>query len=342
VSYPHVDAVTIDRYLTCLKKELAESKQTKFDTIYIGGGTPSMLSFNQLRQLMDMIKPFMNKSVETTVESNPDSLDRNKLLLLKQSGINRLSIGLQSFNNELLITLGRVHTVDKFMKTYVSARNIGFENVSIDLIYGTPGQTLAGWKQELKSIVGLGPEHVSVYGLTIEPDTKLAQDKTVLDDDLLADMYEQAMDYLAESGYEQYEISNFAKTAVDNTRCRHNQVYWHNGQYLGIGASAVSYLKGTRNKNSGDLVEYISHVETGTSPVIESETLDPQKKLVETVILGLRLVKDGIELTKPQYDLLNEKFITLESDGLVKRDNNHVWLTRRGILLSNHVFRELL
>jgi len=331
----------IDNYLKFINKEikLVNINDYKPDTIYVGGGTPSILTEQQIGTLFKIIYSNFNcgNIQEISYECNPESLTETKLRILKDFNVNRLSIGLQSFNNKYLKILGRLHTTDKFTESFYQARNIGFDNINVDLIYGIPGQTLADWKSELKKIVNISPEHISVYPLTIEKGTKFYKNGIKINDDLQADMYEYAINYLVKKGYEHYEISNLGKI-----RCKHNQIYWKNEPYLGIGLNAVSYIDGIRRKNTDNINEYFAILEKNELPIIESEKLDSEKSSSERIILGLRLI-EGIELM-PDENKFITKFEQLKQMGLIECINsrNRWKLTKRGILLSNYVFSQLI
>jgi oxygen-independent coproporphyrinogen-3 oxidase len=226
---------------------------------------------------------------------------------------------------------------------YRAARQYGMNNISVDLIYGIPGQSLQDWKGELAELVILNPEHISVYGLTIEEHTPFANNKIAVNDDLLADMYEHAIDYLANSGYEHYEISNFSKrTEGKSFQCLHNRIYWKNEQYIGLGTSAVSYLNNERTKNLNAISKYCDKLNAGQLPVQEKDVLTIPAKESETIILGLRLVNDGINLTDSQVNRFNDRINELVNDGLLIQSGTNIRLTKKGILLSNHVFRAFL
>jgi len=260
VSADYADKTTdyTDRYLQALSKEISfhfPLPTSYFPlTIYIGGGTPSVLSEKQIVFLFKTILAHLTKcaseKIEITFEINPESITEQKLKILKDYGVNRLSIGLQSFNDMILKFLGRVHTVKDFLSCYESARKIGFKNINIDLIFGIPGQTVKTWQRTLKCALQLKPEHISTYSLTIEKGTRFFETGLRKDDDADADMYEFAIHYLKKNGYHHYEISNFSRASKPGFECKHNINYWKNGEYLGFGLGAVSYIKGKRIKNS--------------------------------------------------------------------------------------------
>jgi len=341
VSYPIIDENFQKKYLICLKKEI-EIRQLNFkkiSTIYFGGGTPSLLSYENLRFLFKIIfDNFDCHNVEEiSVELNPDSTNEKKLLLMKDFNVNRLSFGLQSFNNYFLKILGRIHTVEQFIKLYELSKKINFKNINIDLICGIPKQTLENWKTDLKKILELLPQHISIYCLNIEEGTEFYNRKIYVDEDLTADMYEYTMDYLKLNNYKQYEISNFSLPGFE---CKHNQIYWKNKEYIGLGVSAVSYLNQERIKNVSDINKYINMVSNNIKPQETKEKLEGTEKSFERIFLGLRLLNNGLKLL-PEEKIFEPKFKELQLLGLINNINDNFILTKKGIMLSNYVFREL-
>lgn len=343
VSYPGRED-RVDAYLEAVIKEM-ELRSRVFDpggpdTIYVGGGTPSVLSAGQLELLFSAVYGRFDCGglCEATLEGNPESLDEDKLKALKRSNVNRLSIGLQSFSDVNLKVLGRVHDLERFLKTYDTARKSSFDNINIDLIYGIPGQSLSVWEEELSKAADLSPEHLSVYALTVENKTEFSSRGLSVDEDLQAQMYEYAEEYLGNAGYVHYELSNFARKGRE---CRHNLIYWDNGPYLGIGAGAVSYISGVRSRNTASIDDYIEGISDGRLPVIEREKLEGVKKSSERLMLGLRL-EQGVELTAEE-GVFKDKLESLRDMELVENYSGDCWkLTRRGRLLANCVFREIL
>ncbi|MEW6040343.1 MAG: radical SAM family heme chaperone HemW [Elusimicrobiota bacterium] len=312
-------------------------------TIYIGGGTPSVLTPRQFETLFSIVRKFEGKITEFTVECNPESIDGQKLSKMFEAGVNRLSFGVQSFNDNFLAWLGRLHTAGDAEKKYNLARSCGFKNINIDLIYGISGQDLVSWEKTLKETIALSPEHVSIYPLTIEEGTPyfdlLSESiKSRPDPDLQADMYFCACEFLESRGYKRYEISNFARPGRE---CRHNLNYWLNGEYLGLGVSAVSYVNGVRSKNVSSLTEYFARLEKNRSTAAESEKLEGRMRSAERLILGLRTSR-GVRLL-PGEECFGEKLSNEKLYGLIEKSPDGVWrLTKSGFYLSNAVFRELL
>lgn len=353
VSYDYREA-DIPLYLSTLKNELGRRAGGEcISSIYFGGGTPSLLPSEHIGDLLSTTSSLftVNKAAEITIEANPGTISQRYLTAIRQLGVNRLSLGVQSMNNTELRLLGRIHTGEDVREAVRFARGSGFENLSLDLIYGLPGQTLADWQHSLDEVMAMEPEHLSLYALTLETDTPMWQaikegSLPDIDPDLSADQYELAEDLLAAHGYRHYEISNWA---LAGRECRHNQTYWQNWPYLGIGVAAHSYLEGHRLANTKSLDEYLADFSGNSSPAPEmDEKISPELELAETVILGLRLC-EGIDMDKMQrrfsLDVLAHYRRQLEAmvaAGLLEQTDRHIKLTRRGRLLSNEVFWRFL
>lgn len=370
----------IPEYLSALEKEARVWSplliNSDFVTVYVGGGTPTVLDTYQLEQLMRVLYDsfHMSSEVEITVEVNPESAGVDKLRLLNSVGVNRLSIGVQSLIDTELKMLGRCHSVADTMRAYHIAREIGFENVNIDLIYGLPEQTLSRWRSNIEQAIQLNPEHLSLYALTLEPHTVLADEivRGLLPEpspDLTAEMYQLAEEMLASAGYRHYEISNWALTGYE---CRHNVGYWKNGRYVGLGAGAHSHLGACRFANVASPFEYErclrqndfkrpegfpeeymvvlpwQALADGGWPVASFECLDRRTILYDSMMLGLRLI-DGLntETLLPLFDrsiedTYHDELRRLAEDGLIEKEGNIVRLSAKGRLLSNEVFVRLL
>jgi oxygen-independent coproporphyrinogen III oxidase len=344
----------IPAYMETLEKELQlRAHHEHITSIYLGGGTPSLVPAKSLEQFLSTIRKLcvIDKTAEISMEANPGTVNDENLAAIRQLGINRLSLGVQSFDDDELKMLGRIHSADEAVKAVHMARNSGFDNLNLDLIYGLPGQTEKGWEKSLTAAIALEPEHLSLYALTLEEDTPmqlLINDAGLLpiDPDMSATLYELAEDRLGEHGYRHYEISNWAR---DGRPCRHNLVYWHNLPYLGIGVAAHSCLDGHRLANTSNLDEYLAAF-SGTSsykPEMD-EKIDPDLELAETIILGLRL-DEGIEKEKisQRFGLdITGKFHgqikEMTDAGLLIQKDGHIKLTGRGRLLSNQVFYRFL
>lgn len=319
-------------------------------SVYIGGGTPTSLSEPDLLRLIDGVleQAALSDDTEITVEANPATVSFDMLRRLIEAGVNRLSVGIQSFSDEMLKFLGRIHTAEQALDTVGLARKAGFSNLSVDLIFGIPGQSLDDWKRTLEITISLCPEHVSTYELSAEPGTRL---ETLVregiakmpDEELAVDMWELSHELLGQAGYEHYEISNFARPSF---RCRHNLNYWRCGNYLGLGAAAHSHLDGLRWWNVGDPVEYCHKVESGSAPVAGLERLSSSQRATEKLMLALRTregldVKDikalGVKLDDSWWNQVQ----TLCRSDLLRMDGTRIWPTPRGMLMNNVVSRML-
>ena len=327
----------IGAYLRALEKEASSSPLFTFETLYVGGGTPSLLSVTQIKKLAGIISSFfgpIKNFEESTFEANPESLTEEKLAVLKEAGFNRLSMGLQSFNDNELKMLGRVHTAAQFLEAYENARKAGFTNINVDLIAGLPNQKLEDFLDSLKHLFALSPEHISVYGLQIEEGTPFFEQGIVCDQLLMRQMLEHTHDFLTENGYHHYEISNYAKPGFE---ARHNTHYWQNGEYVGLGSAAVSYVGGVRYQNTPNLADYITRMENGQSPVVFHEKLCGQEKEGENLLLGLRQL-DGIILSPTQKEMFGTEIEKHLQNGLLVRDGKKVKLSKEGLYLANEVF----
>lgn len=341
----------IDRYLHVLYTEInhlsTQYKHLSFDTLFLGGGTPSLLSNQELIALFDhLYQAFqINSTAEITIETNPETLTRDQLHTLRALGINRLSIGIQSLHNHHLHQLGRIHTKASALKAYQLARNVGFENINLDLMFALLKQTLSELKQDLEQMIALQPEHISTYSLTIEEKTLfgkwLRQEKIQkIDDDLDAVMYELIIDQLETAGYTHYEISNFARPKYE---CRHNLIYWQWGNYLGLGVGAHSHFDEFRWANDTNILKYMRLITEKKSPITIKETLSLDQQQAEFVFLALRTRRGvnrsqfeaifGISLQEKYGDTINQ----LLQQGLLQQDEEHLFLTRPGVLLADQV-----
>lgn len=327
----------IPAYLAALRLDAANAPAKQVETLYVGGGTPSLLSAAQLAQLCTLLqKEFgpISALPESTCEANPESLTPEKLTVLKNFGFTRLSLGLQSLDDKELKLLGRVHTRVDFLRAYQAARAAGFDNINIDLIAGLPGQTLEQFLANLQGVIALKPEHLSVYGLQIEEGTPFFERGIVCDQLLMRRMLEETHRQLIQAGFEHYEISNFA---LPGRQARHNTSYWRDGEYIGLGSEAASYWKGERRQNVSSVQEYIRRMQAGESPVCYAEHLTGKEKLGEQVMLGLRLL-DGVELTDEIQQAFGKDIQTHIKNGLLTQENNKIKLTFEGLFLANEVF----
>ena len=340
VSFPELQlkAQYIDSLISQIK---AEYKGERLNTLYFGGGTPSVLLANEFKSLIELFN--FENDAEITTEVNPDSVDLSYLQALRALGINRISIGSQSFDDKILKLIGRRHDSEQIKLTVEMAKKAGFKNISLDFIYGLPTQTLEGFEQDLKTAVSLGIQHVSLYGLKIEEGCYFYSNEPSLlaDSDLQADMYLKAIEVLAKAGFEHYEISNFSLAGFNS---RHNLNYWQNNSYYGFGCSASGYVDGIRYTNESELPEYIKN----PLKKISEEKLSTQEILEEAIFLGFRKLsginvdeinqKFGIDFNKKYSEIL-DKYVKTEH--LIKTENGYA-LSISGLLLSNDILSEFI
>lgn len=331
----------INAYLGALSQEATLYKEIDCNTLYVGGGTPSLLTNDQIGRLEEIIRknfcPIAGFA-ESTFEANPESLTSSKAVLLHEIGFNRLSMGLQSFNDTDLKILGRIHNAAQFRQAYKVAREAGFKNINVDLIAGLPTQKLNGFLDSLQRLIELHPEHISVYGLQIEEGTPFFERGFVCDQNLMRTMLEETHTYLIKAGYEHYEISNYA---LPGRRSAHNTNYWQNGEYLGLGSGAASYQKGIRRQNIPSIAEYIVCMENGKAPIAFSEQLTGKAKEGETLMLAFRQL-DGVELTLQQSTFFGKEIEKHIQNGLLTRTQKKVKLSKEGLYLANEVMRSFV
>lgn len=337
-------------------------------TIFFGGGTPSIFKIDQFARIFSTLRQSFDiqPDVEVTIEANPGTVSPDYLAGLREVGVNRLSFGMQSAHPIDLCLLERQHDFFDVSNAVRWARQAGFDNLSLDLIFGLPGQSLDRWRDTLERALGLAPEHLSLYALTIEPGTPLHRRWSrglipLVDDDLAADMYEYAQECLYKAGYEQYEISNWARTpgSGDLKYCRHNVQYWKNQPYLGFGAGAHGYSAGVRTENVGGIRPYIERCKRSQQVIfpigpaaLRAIAVNRFTEMQETMMVGLRLTQEGVsELAFQQRfgqsinDCFGSEIQRLFSAGLLEwtqEDNPHLRLTRRGRLLGNQVFMQFV
>ena len=324
-------------YVAVLLQEAALSPVKKFETLYIGGGTPSLLPTDLLKVLVQGVENFfgpIHAFEESTFEANPESLTEEKIDFLRAAGFNRLSIGLQSFHDNELKTLGRIHTQADFLRAFEAARKRGFQNINIDLIAGLPGQTLESFLDSLSAVISLNPEHLSVYGLQIEEGTPFFERGVVCDQLLMRRMLEETHARLSTVGFHHYEISNFARSGFMS---KHNTHYWRYGEYVGLGSAAASFIGGIRRQNTPDIADYIARIKTNQSPVVFQETLPEQAREGEKLLLALRQL-DGAEPSEKQLAYFSKEIEKHLQNGLLVRDGKKVKLSNEGLYLANEVF----
>lgn len=348
----------VDAYIESLGKEmaLAVSKNPtayeEIQTIFLGGGTPTALSAEQLERLLILIHEHipMHHVVEFSTEANPDELTIEKLRVLKAYGINRLSLGVQSFDPELLKKLGRTHEPAQVIETIQQAKEVGFTNISIDLMYGLPGQTMEQWQDTLTQAFALDLPHYSAYSLIVEPKTiffnLMNKGKLPLPgEDSEAAMYELLMKEMEKRGLQQYEISNFGQRGYES---KHNLIYWNNEEYAGFGAGASGYLDNVRYTNHGPLKKYMDDVEASILPIHHQTTVMMKEKVEEELFLGLRKTT-GINKQhfyerygKDVRDLFEKQVNHLIEAGLLMEDEQAIYLSHQGKFVGNEVFQEFL
>ena len=325
-------------------------KHGRPETVYVGGGTPTALNVEQLSSVVALIKSVFGTAAEFTMEVNPGTVDGDLLKKLHEWGVNRLSIGIQSFDNNLLKRLGRIHTAEQAEEAVKLARAAGFDNLSLDLMYGLPGQTMEDLQKSVKKALSLQPEHISIYGLQVEEGTPFYRDQqagrlNLPESDVTDDMYDYLTEYLPEQGYRRYEISNYAKPGKES---RHNLSYWQDVPYLGLGAAAHSYMDGMRLENVADLDEYISTIKSGRLPLRSEEDPSEQHHMEEFAFLALRTAK-GIDkkkfkdtFGKELRSVYGKKINRLVRQGLLKETKKNIALTKEGAKIGNQVFAEFL
>ena len=344
-----------DKYIASLRLEAASYQRAfdgrTFDSVYMGGGTPTALSPEQLKELIVAIHEYfqISRDAECTVEVNPNTVSGSQLMLLREGGINRLSLGVQSFNNDVLKTLGRLHTAQEAADAFMLARNAGFTNIGIDLIYNVPGQNGAQWNETLDKTIMLKPEHVSAYSLSIDEGSRFMSEAeagrfSLPGDEQSITMYERAVNDLGRAGYDHYEISNFS---LPGFTCRHNMNYWERGEYLGLGPGAWSFISGRRYHAITDVREYSLRLKAGLSIIQDEEVANFRQAANETVMLGLRMA-EGVDLVRFERDFgadisrqLEENATPLQQAGLLEKTRGRIRLTGRGFLLANEALARL-
>ena len=342
-SLPHAEDL-MDDYLRALTGHLTEVAShfaaQKADTVYVGGGTPSYLGEKRLEKLLNTVKKHykVDKKAEITVEMNPDSVGPVKeLKALRRAGVNRVSLGMQAADDELLKNIGRIHTAQQVRQAVENLRKAGIKNLSLDLIYGLPGQTRENWAQTLDAALELQPEHLSCYGLKVEQGTPLSRrdNADLPDDDAQADMYLYTVETLEKAGYGQYEISNFAKPGYES---RHNLRYWQMKEYMGFGPGAHSDVNGVRFAYEKDLAAYIK----GDWHLSEQEEIPPLERDMEYIMLSLRTAA-GIDAKRfentyrQSFAPMEKLFLTYEAHGLAQRTEKGWRLTPKGFFVSNSI-----
>ncbi|MEH7353213.1 radical SAM family heme chaperone HemW [Neobacillus drentensis] len=346
----------VDDYLQALDQEmkvtLEQFPTDSLQTIFVGGGTPTSLNEKQLLSFCESINRNLPKSntCEFTFEANPGDLTKEKLQILKDAGVNRISLGVQTFNEDLLKKIGRVHQARDVYQSIENAKTVGFENISIDLIFSLPTQTVNDFKESLTEAFSLDIPHYSAYSLIIEPKTVfynlLKKGKLPTPgEDIEATMYEILMEEMGKHGFNQYEISNFSRHGYES---KHNLTYWNNEYYYGFGAGAHSFVNGIRRSNLGPLKKYIEQISSGNLPVFEEHLVSKAEQMEEEMFLGLRKT-EGVSIThfieKFNFDpqkIFEQELTDLISKQWIEVKNNHIYLTKNGCFLGNEVFQSFL
>ncbi|MGX7111665.1 radical SAM family heme chaperone HemW [Gemella cuniculi] len=342
----------VDKYIDCLTCEINNMPNVKnIETIYIGGGTPSALNDEQLHRLLTALrKKIPHKLNEFTFEANPEDLTPSRVALIKQYGVDRVSMGVQTFNNELLKILGRGHVADDVDMAINNCKRFGIENINVDLMFSLPKQTMEDLYDSMKKIINYDISHVSCYSLILEQKTKLynqVRDKKVIlpSNEMEEKMYNQVITYLTKNGYNQYEISNFSKIGHESI---HNSNYWRNMEYYGLGAGAHGYVEGIRYANQGALKFYIDSMIEHGHAVREKNKVTEKEQIEEEMFLGLRLLEgiDLIEFEKKYGRKIEEIFSAVMAknleEGYLEIVDNKLRLTKKGLFYGNEVFSEFL
>ena len=345
------DEETKDRYIEALLKEIRAAEHTEdyeIVSVFIGGGTPSALKAEAIASIMRTLQEqfFFCEDAEVTIEANPGTVDLEKLTIYRNVGINRLSLGLQSTDAEELKLLGRIHSYEEFLKSYEWAREAGFSNINIDLMFAIPGQTGEAWRQHLYQVAELNPEHISAYSLIIEEGTPFAEQNLDLpDEDTEYQMYEDTAEILERYGYRQYEISNYAKQGY---MCRHNAGYWQRLEYLGFGLGASSLYGGMRFSNTHQMQEYLKESRNPDQIRKDVTVLSRNEQIEEFMFLGLRMT-EGISEKKFEenfdvrlMDVYGDILQKYEETGFMEHMETKWRLTRKGIHVSNHILADFL
>ncbi|MBS4536873.1 radical SAM family heme chaperone HemW [Clostridium sp. D2Q-11] len=345
----------VEEYITLLLKEIdmyAEKvKEYKFKTLFFGGGTPSLIDEKYIYKIMNRLEQKFNLSLdETTIESNPKTLTRGKLLAYKDMGINRISMGVQSLDDSILKDIGRSHGIKDFLDTYELIKNVGFSNINTDIMFNLPNQSIDNMITTLKGIISLDVPHISFYSLKIEENTNFFEkyksgNLNVSDEDTEREMYHKGIELLEENDIYQYEISNFSKKGFE---CEHNMYYWKLKPYLGLGLSSHSNMFNKRWGNTSNYNNYKDNILNNKFPILDTEIIDKKTKMSEYIILGLRL-NEGISIEGFKkrfnvdiYEAFNGSIDYSLKYGLIDINREKIYLTKKGLDLSNVVFKEFI
>ncbi|WP_138204742.1 radical SAM family heme chaperone HemW [Haloimpatiens lingqiaonensis] len=335
-------------YAKALSKEICGIKN-KIGTIFIGGGTPTYLSLDAWKFIKEALDGLnKEKDLEFTVEGNPGTFTEEKIKFFKEMGVNRLSIGLQAWQDDILKTLGRIHTLEDFKNSYKMARDYGFKNINIDLMFGLPNQSLEDWKETLRNVINMEPEHLSCYSLIVEEGTafyKNIEKLSLPSEEEERSMYIETVNFLKENLYEQYEISNFAR---QGKKCRHNLIYWNLEEYIGCGSGAHSYLNDERYYNQEDICHYIELMESKNSAQVDKHKNSTKENMEEYAFMGLRKIqgiskkefKDryGIDI----YDVYGNIIDKYKAMNLMIEEEDRIFLSEEGIQVSNVIMSDFM
>ncbi|MDH9159938.1 radical SAM family heme chaperone HemW [Staphylococcus succinus] len=340
----------VDQYLDCLIEEMEQSDVRQLETVFVGGGTPTALNYDQLKKLLVAITRIFKIKGEFSFEANPDELTIEKVQLLKDFGVNRLSMGVQTFNPELLEILGRTHKTEDIYQSVANARQVGIPSISLDLMYHLPHQTIEDFKDSLEKALALDIDHISSYGLILEPKTKFYNmyrkgQLKVPNEDIGEEMYEYLLERMEQSDMHQYEISNFGK---DGHESEHNKVYWKNEGYYGFGAGASGYVNGERYNNVNPVNHYIKKIQNKERPILDSTFPTLSEQMEEEMFLGLRM-NQGVNKSRFQQKFntsIDNIFGTVIND-LIEREliieqEGYISMTERGKVIGNVVFESFL
>ncbi|UDI79276.1 oxygen-independent coproporphyrinogen III oxidase [Staphylococcus taiwanensis] len=345
-----IDKQPVDQYLTALIKEMNTSKFRNLETMYVGGGTPTALSENQLERLLKAITSTFTINGEFSFEANPDELTFEKVKLLKDYGVNRISMGVQTFKPELLNILGRTHNTNDIYHAVDNARKAGIESISLDLMYHLPNQTLEDFSESLDLALQMNIDHISSYGLILEPKTQFYNlyrkgQLKLPNEDLGAEMYQYLMQKLSNTPFEQYEISNFAKAKHQS---EHNKVYWLNEEYYGFGAGASGYVQGERYTNLNPVQHYINAINKDQRPILSSNFPTYEERMEEEMFLGLRMNEGvsrerfALKFDQPLENVFGQTINELKEKKLLQEHEGYIYLTERGKVIGNEVFEAFL
>jgi len=347
----------VEPYLSALAVELRRVAVSRpggpLESVYFGGGTPGLLTGNQVARVLETVDDVLGiaPQSEITLEAHPDTAAVQRLQDWKAAGINRLSIGVESMVHDELIRIHRSHRADGVRNAVRAARRSGFDNISLDLIYGLPGQDLGSWDCSLQSVLALTPDHLSLYPLSIEPLTVFARQKRegrleLPADELVVGMYDRAVDILAHSGYVHYEVANWSRPG---SASRHNLAYWYDREYYGVGIGAHAYLKPYRTENEPRLKRYLDLMERNGDPVVHREYIGTREQLNESIMLGLRLLREGLDLQRLRqkfgHDLRRDRSAAIEQlirAGLLDQRNDRLYLPDTAVPVANEIWERLI